>query len=177
MKDLILFKPPTYKPTNYTQSTNITKKAIGLSGFAINGQTNTDNKIQKAVGSSPPKFNPSASNFTDFRNARLIYKEDAGGGQNYYPASSYIQLKKINAIGQASTKTGLNQNSPFSFNGLGPVINNNKLQQSSTKSTLKKVRGGGCVAPAKKGSIDNKASSANSNMLSGGWGFNRQIKA
>ncbi len=81
-----------------------------------------------------------------FSRARQAYIKDAGGGtllQGHYDSSSHIQMKKINAIGK-STKSYKNQTS---FQGLA------QKQDSYRNSALARVRGGGTVAPKKKGAI------------------------
>lgn len=81
-----------------------------------------------------------------FSNARQTYIKDSGGGQNWYASSDYIHLKKINAIGQSSTKQGLARFSPMTFKS---------TERTSRNSALARVRGGGCVAPKKKGALEN----------------------
>ena len=81
-----------------------------------------------------------------FSNARQTYIKDSGGGQNWYASSDYIHLKKINAIGQSSTKQGLSRFSPMTFKS---------TESTSRNSALARVRGGGCVAPKKKGALEN----------------------
>lgn len=83
---------------------------------------------------------------SEFSNARRAYVKDAGGGQNWFSSSQHIQLKKINAIGKSSTKQGLLRNAPLSFRS---------QETTSRNSALARVRGGGCVAPKKKGAIAN----------------------
>ena len=90
-------------------------------------------------------FKPSTmSQGSTFSNARQAYIKDAGGGQNWNSSSDYIRLRKINAIGQSSTKQGLARFAPMSFRSQDRTFRN---------SALARVRGGGCVAPKKKGAI------------------------
>jgi hypothetical protein len=69
----------------------------------------------------------------------------AGKKKNYnVSAAEHIYLKKINAVGKSSTKQVLPPNTPMSFSG---------VDQTSVKNGLARCRGGGCVAPKKKGAI------------------------
>lgn len=61
-------------------------------------------------------------------------------------SSLYISTRKAQAVGKSSYKQGLSTESPLSYKNYN--VNN-------VKSALRSVRGGGCVAPAKKGSIYN----------------------
>lgn len=77
-------------------------------------------------------------------NSTLNAQIGAGKKKNYnVSASERIYLKKINAIGKSSTNT-LNINKPpeMSFSG---------VDQTSVKNALARCRGGGTVAPKKKG--------------------------
>ena len=74
-------------------------------------------------------------------------------------------MKKINAIGK-STKPYKNQTS---FQGLA------QKQDSYRNSALARCRGGGCVAPKKKGALENKFKSGGRSSVTGTG--NRQIFA
>ena len=68
---------------------------------------------------------------------------------NYIPpiqSSLYVNILKANAVGQSSYKVNLPNAAPISTKSYYP---------SGTRSTIKRVRSGGCVAPAKKGAIQN----------------------
>jgi hypothetical protein len=62
-------------------------------------------------------------------------------------SSLYIQKKRANAVGKSSYKVGLPPKDLYSTKNYCP---------SSTRTTLQRARSGGCVAPAKKGAIENK---------------------
>ena len=71
------------------------------------------------------------------------------GHTNYIPpiqSSMHIDKLKSNAIGKSSYKVGLPNNAPISTKNYYP---------SGTRHTIKKMRSGGCVAPRKKGAIEN----------------------
>ena len=114
----------------------------------------------------PQKFYPSASS-SMFSNARRTYVNDAGGGtilQGNFDQSQYIHLRKINAVGKSSTKTGLPLQQDLSFRS---------NDQNITRQKLRRVRSGGSVAPAKKGAIANTYKSGGSSRITGTG--NRQI--
>lgn len=68
---------------------------------------------------------------------------------NYIPpidSSLYVNIKKSNAVGQTAYKIGLANNVPTSTKNYYP---------SGTRTTIRRARSGGCVAPKKKGAIEN----------------------
>jgi hypothetical protein len=62
------------------------------------------------------------------------------------PGSLYINILKANAIGQSAYKVNLPNNA---------AIGSKSYYPSGTRSSIRRVRSGGCVAPKKKGSIYN----------------------
>jgi hypothetical protein len=64
------------------------------------------------------------------------------------PSSSYIDIKKAQAVGQSAYKVNLPLSAPISTKNYYP---------SGIRTTLSRVRGGGCVAPKKKGAIQNRS--------------------
>ena len=62
------------------------------------------------------------------------------------PSSMYINIKKSNAVGQTAYKVNLPNSAPTGTKSYYP---------SGTRSTIKRARSGGCVAPKKKGAIEN----------------------
>jgi hypothetical protein len=90
----------------------------------------------------PQKFNPSAGG-SMFSNARMEYSKDAGGGtcvSGNFDQSSYIHLKKTNAIGQSSMKQGLTNDQALSFRA---------QDYNQVRTRLRRCRSGGSVAPKK----------------------------
>jgi len=61
-------------------------------------------------------------------------------------SSMYVNILKRNAVGKSGFKVGLPLSEPTSTKNYYP---------SGTRSTIRRVRSGGCAAPAKKGSIYN----------------------
>ena len=74
------------------------------------------------------------------------------------PSSMYVNAKKSVAVGKSAYKVGLPLAEPISTKNYYP---------SGKRSSLRRARSGGCVAPAKKGSIYN-TSLCNGNIC--GWG-------
>lgn len=71
------------------------------------------------------------------------------GHMNYItpiPSSMYVDIKKSNAVGQSSYKVNLPVQAPISTKNYFP---------SSTRTSIRRARSGGCVAPKKKGAIEN----------------------
>jgi hypothetical protein len=68
---------------------------------------------------------------------------------NYIPpisSSMYVNIVKANAVGQSGYKVNLPNSAPTTTKSYYP---------SGVRSTIKKVRSGGCTAPRKKGAIEN----------------------
>jgi len=63
-------------------------------------------------------------------------------------SSMYLNIKKSTAIGKSSYKVGLPTEALLSTKNYYP---------SGTRSSVRRVRSGGCVAPKKKGAIENKS--------------------
>jgi len=83
------------------------------------------------------------------------------GHMNYItpiPSSMYVDIKKSNAVGQSAYKVNLPIQAPISTKNYFP---------SSTRTTIRRARSGGCVAPKKKGAIENYSLR---NGATCGWG-------
>jgi hypothetical protein len=68
---------------------------------------------------------------------------------NYIPpidSSLYVNIRKSNAVGQTAYKVNLPNQVPTGTKSYYP---------SGTRSSLRRARSGGCVAPKKKGAIQN----------------------
>lgn len=74
-------------------------------------------------------------------------------------SSLYIQKKKANAVGKSGLKVGLPAAALYTTKNYYP---------SGVRTSLRRARSGGCVAPAKKGSIFN--TSLTNNAQGCGWG-------
>ena len=125
-----------------------------------------NNAIIDAQMGMPQKFSPSAGD-SMFSNNRKVYVKDSGGGtllNGHYDSSQHIALKKLTAIGKSSTLK-----STVSFQGQA------QKQDSYRNSALARVRGGGTVAPKKKGALANPFKSGGGSSVTGSG--NRQIFA
>lgn len=70
---------------------------------------------------------------------------------NYIPpiqSSMYVNILKSNAVGQTAYKVNLPNSVPTCTKSYYP---------SGTRSSIRRARSGGCVAPKKKGAIENKS--------------------
>ncbi len=68
---------------------------------------------------------------------------------NYVPpmeSSLYVNILKSNAVGQSAYKIGL---------PLAALASTKSYYPSGTRTAIRRVRSGGCVAPKKKGAIEN----------------------
>jgi hypothetical protein len=101
---------------------------------------------------NPPRFYPSESG-SIFSNARKEYN-NATTTSSIHPtkyitptqSSLFILKRKKDAIGISSYKQGLPNNAELSYKSYFPT---------DVRTTIRRVRGGGCVAPKKKGAIEN----------------------
>ena len=101
----------------------------------------TQKAIQDALGKQSPPF------------AHMIYSTQRqvplSSHMNYIapmPSSMYVNVRKSVAVGKSAYKVGLPVNAPITSGCYYP---------SGTRSSLRRVRSGGCVAPKKKGAIEN----------------------
>ena len=74
------------------------------------------------------------------------------------PSSMHVNIVKSNAVGQSGYKVNLPNYAPISTKNYYP---------SGTRSTIRRMRSGGCTAPKKKGAIQNYSLS---NGKTCGWG-------
>ena len=106
-----------------------------------------NNGITYSKGGSPFKPNtmPQGSMIT---NATTVYANKAGGGQHWHSSGDYTAQKHRVAIGKNHYRIGVPNGAPSSYK-----TNVNHYRNSS----LARVRGGGSVAPKKKGANPGKA--------------------
>ena len=83
---------------------------------------------------------------TSVSNQRLQQQIALGKYIPPVPSSLYLNTLKANAVGQTAYKVNLPNAAPTGTKSYYP---------SGTRSTIRRVRSGGCVAPKKKGSIYN----------------------
>ena len=128
-----------FKPNTMTQGNDFANGRLAYIQNVGNPYTNpttTSHSTTTTYTNRPIKVSVSNSNL----NAQI----GAGKKKNYnVSASERIYLKKINAIGKSSTNT-LNTHKP-------PAMSFSGVDQTSVKNAIARCRGGGCVAPKKKG--------------------------
>ena len=147
------------KPLVYRSQSN----SIGLTGMSAVSNIK-DRKVTNIKGANPPKFYPSNQGYSNYANLRRVYKNDAGGGENFFIGSQVTELKKLNAIGKTS----------FGDNVYG--FSHASIDKSFTNSTLRRVRSAGTVAPPKKSSLDNTFQSSRSSIITNGRSLNRVVR-
>lgn len=81
-------------------------------------------------------------------NANAVYKNNAGGGSGWFSSSDVIAQKRRIAIGKNKNRVGIPDKQASGFKS---------TENNSRKSALARVRGGGAVAPKKKGANPGKA--------------------
>ena len=139
-------------------------RAIGLSGTTV--YSNINNKLAHVNGANPPTFYPADKGYGGYANSRKTYIKDGGGGQGYHDASQVTQLRRITAVGKASTQHQTQLITGFSYGGPDP---------SFTRSARQRTRNGGCTAPKKKSALENPYKSGGSSILTSVG--NRQVNA
>ena len=150
--------------------TNATGQYIAMTtGPAGFPQKQNTNNAQTTAQMGMPMKPDTMSQGSVFSNARQAYIKDAGGGKNWYGSSDVTQLKRINAIGQSSTKQGLPTDAPLNFSSQSKA----NWSNTTRNSRLQRCRSGGCVAPKKKGAVANTFKSGGRSIRTGTG--NRQI--
>ena len=144
--------------------TNATGQYIAMTtGPAGFPQQSARNNGQTTARMGMPSKPNTMSQGSVLSNARQAYIKDAGGGKNWYGSSAVTQLKRINAIGQSSTKQGLPADAPLNFSSQLKA----NWSNTTRNSRLQRCRSGGCVAPKKKGAIANTFKSGGTSAATG----------
>jgi hypothetical protein len=117
-------------------------------------------KIQQMIAQAKVIANSKASTFFSASSQRQI-----GIGSthmNYItppPSSMYTSIRKRQAVGKSSYKSTLPVDVPLSFKS---------HNSNDVRTSLRMLRGAGCVAPAKKGSIFNRTCTAGGGVCNPG---------
>ena len=125
---------PMQEPVNASMNTNARHHYLRTSATPQALQI----QRQRALDKTNSVFN--------FSNGRHYI---TSGHMNYItpiPSSMYVNIKKKNAVGQSGYKVNLPITAPTSTKNYYP---------SGVRSTVKRMRSGGCTAPKKKGAIAN----------------------
>jgi hypothetical protein len=144
---------------------HFTYRTTGPSSQGILKKNRGNNSIINSKMGMPQQFYPS-TNDSLFARDRKSYINDSCGGTvlcGHNDASQLTHLKRVNATGKGSTLK-----STVSFNG-------KKNDTTVLNSHLARVRGGGSVAPKKKGALANTFKSGGGSRITGTG--NRQIFA
>lgn len=131
--------PPFFYPSNIpVNSEMMTNARHQYLRTIVNGRT-ANQQIAEAKASPPLSF------YNHSNNKRYAVSTHT----NYIPpieSSQYVNIIKANAVGQSGYKVNLPNSAPISTKSYYP---------SGTRSSIRRVRSGGCVAPKKKGAIEN----------------------
>ena len=86
----------------------------------------------------------------NFNYSTGVAKQTSGHMNYIAPTDSSLRTQKLkaNAVGKSALKVGLSKDAPITTKNYEP---------SNTRTHLRRVRSGGCTAPAKKGSIFNQS--------------------
>ena len=106
-----------------------------------------NNGLVYAKGGSAFKPNTMAQGSL-ITNATTVYANKAGGGKNWYGSGDYTAQKRRIAIGKNHNRIGVAKGEPSGHKS---------TDSHSRNSALARVRGGGAVAPKKKGANPGKA--------------------
>jgi len=106
-----------------------------------------NNGIVYNKGGAPFKPNTMAQG-SMITNATAVISNNAGGGQGWHASSDYTAQKRRLTIGRNHFRLGLTDGQPSAYKS---------SENNSRKSALARVRGGGSVAPKKKGANPGKA--------------------
>jgi hypothetical protein len=85
---------------------------------------------------------PTMTQGSTYTNSIKVFKKNSGGGQNTYSSSDVTAQRRRIAIGKSATRQGLVSGQPSQYRSNGPI---------PRKQALARARGGGAVAPPKKG--------------------------
>ena len=128
---------PSQEPVYADMNTNARRQYLRTAiSSSVRAQQNALGKL------SPP------NGYTSYSSQRQIATSTH---TNYIPpidSSLYINILKSNAVGQTAYKVNLPNATPTSTKNYYP---------SGTRSTIRRARSGGCVAPKKKGAIENNS--------------------
>ena len=127
---------PAQAPPYAEENTNARSQYLRATGYSV---------LQLAKDKALGKFSK-PNVFYDFSTGRHV---PVSTHMNYIvpqPSSMYTNKLKSIAVGKTAYKVGLPINAPISTKCYYP---------SGTRTTIKRVRSSGCVAPKKKGAIEN----------------------
>ena len=129
---------PSQEPINSDQNTTARQQYIRTAKSALGLAIERQRQLNKVTRNN--NFNYSTG----------VAKQTSGHMNYIAPTDSSLRTQKLksNAVGKSSLKVGLPQNAPITTKNYEP---------SNMRTHLRRVRSGGCTAPAKKGSIFNQS--------------------
>jgi hypothetical protein len=133
---------------------SIPSETSGPASFSLKQINN--NAETKAYMGMP--FKPATmTQGSDFAMGRQGYINDIGypsGSQQYIQQTQYAKKKKFNnSSGEQTNKRKMNAIGKSSVNRNNNLMAFSASDNATVNSALAKCRGGGCVAPAKKGAV------------------------
>jgi hypothetical protein len=136
--------PPQYGDPNYaTEFSGPRQQYLRSTSFGkSDAYLNNYNKNNQTPGTMTTYTN-------GFTGRKLVTHKNYIAAKTYNApkdSSQITAIKKSQAVGQTSFKVGLKPNDPLGYKS---------QDKSFTRSAIRRVRSGGCTAPAKKGSIYN----------------------
>jgi len=139
---------PSQEPINTEMNTNMRQQYLRATAI---GPKSLAKQIEISKFSPPLGYQINSSGRMISTSSHMNYIAPISG-------DSYINILKSKAIGKSAYKVGLPTNA---------LISTKNYYPSGTRHVIKRVRSGGCVAPKKKGAIENIHLS-NGNTC--GWG-------
>ena len=126
---------PSQEPVYAEINTNARQQYLRT---AVNKES-LEKQIENAKLTKPIVYTSYSTQSRHPTSAHMNYIQPISGGM-------YVNIKKSNAVGKSGFKVGLPIQAPITTKDYYP---------SGTRSSLRRARSGGCVAPKKKGAIEN----------------------
>jgi hypothetical protein len=138
---------PSQEPIYSEMNTNARQQYLRSTGFSkpMMFFQNLNGKLSESTAFysySNGKYNPTSTHMNYIKPMQ---------------SSMYVNVKKSITVGKSSYKVGLSVEAPISTKNYYP---------SGTRSSLRRARSSGSVAPKKKGAIENSSL----RTIAGGWG-------
>lgn len=129
---------PSQEPIDSDQNTTARQQYIRTAKSALGLAVERQRQLNKVTRNN--NFNYSTG----------VAKQTSGHMNYIAPTDSSLRTQRLkaNAVGKSALKVGLSENAPITTKNYEP---------SNMRTHLRRVRSGGCTAPAKKGSIFNQS--------------------
>ena len=126
---------PSQEPVYAEMNTNARQQYLRT----VVNKESLEKQIELAKLSKPIVYTSYSTQSRHPTSSHMNYIQPISGGM-------YVNIKKSNAVGKSGFKVGLPVQSPITTKDYYP---------SGTRSSLRRARSGGCVAPKKKGALEN----------------------